>query len=406
MKLNGILYKLFEVVEEGRRPGVFRKPLVEKLLHVPEQMGAALLLRERRDKVPVCGVEIGDEDTLVELSEMIPDHAGRTVSVNVVEGDLAVSKYPEPVALPAGLVGINASCFRKSLLEGFIQGRSLPADRVVEADNCARRDAQAADVLKDSRDIVVGDFDFIAEKGSLGSGIRPDEGVRNFIRTSAMDDLFAGGAPVMEVDKARCLQPAAVNVLLDMLRGMAAWGKASVSATRAFVKTDVNVFVDMVGTLPEVSRMAERGSPLFRVFRNVLLLISLERGLKRLAEFLFKLPLVLPEIFVLSYELFHLFVGKVHGELKLVNSFTEVIFFGKDSFGGFAAKEHAELLEGTIRGMMFSLIRIEPPLLHRSHPELFSLMHRTQGNRHPANQVTGCAGVAVSFYQKTRSMSI
>ena len=38
MKVNGILYKLLEVVEESRRSGILQKPLVEKLLHVPEQM--------------------------------------------------------------------------------------------------------------------------------------------------------------------------------------------------------------------------------------------------------------------------------------------------------------------------------------------------------------------------------
>ena len=343
MKVNGILYKLFEGVEESCRPGIFRKPLVEKLLHIPEQMGAALLLGECRDKAPVCGVEVGDEDALVELPEVIPDHAGGTVSVNVVERDLAVRKDTEPVALPAGLVGINASCFRKGFLEGFIQGRSLPADLVVEADDGARCDAQAAEILEDSRHVVVGDLDFIPEKSRLGSGIRADECVRDFIRTPAVDDLFADGAPVMGVDKACCLQPAASDVLLDMLRGMAARGEVFVSAMRALVKTDINVFIYAVRSLPEVSRMAERSSSLPGVFRRVLLFISLERSLKRLA------------------------VGKSHGELKLVNSLAEIAPLGKHTLRGFADEKHAELLEGAERSMPVSRRGMSVVLLGEAH---------------------------------------
>jgi hypothetical protein len=351
MKKNSILNKRFKSLEECLVIRASREFIVEKLLHIPDQMSAALLFGECGDKISVGGVEVGDENAFVELPEMRSYHCRRPMFVNVEKRDLLVRENPEPVPLPAGLIDMNAMCFGESFLQGFIQGSSLPADLVVEADDCARGDAQAAEVPEDARDIIVGDLDFISEKSRLGSGIRTDEGIRDFISAPAMDNLFADDAPVMRVDKASCLQPAAFDILLYMLRDMTARGKAFVSAMRTFFNTDINVLVNAVRPFPEVSGMTERRSSLLGVFRNFFHFIFLEGRLQRPRQILLNIFFFHLKFRILFTKFYDLLCSKIDRAFKFVNPCPEIIPFGEDSLGRFAAKEHAELLEGAVRSM-------------------------------------------------------
>jgi len=52
-----------------------------------------------------------------------------------------------------------------------------------------------------------------------------------------------------------------------------------------------------------------------------------------------------------------------------------------------------EDVERAIEVQVFLARKIKPPFFHDSYPELFALMHRTQGNRHPASQAAGCSGM-------------
>lgn len=122
MKKNSILNKRFKSLEECLVIRASREFIVEKLLHIPDQMSAALLFGECGDKISVGGVEVGDENAFVELPEMRSYHCRRPMFVNVEKRDLLVRENPEPVPLPAGLIDMNAMCFGESFLQGFIQG--------------------------------------------------------------------------------------------------------------------------------------------------------------------------------------------------------------------------------------------------------------------------------------------
>jgi hypothetical protein len=200
--------------------------------------------------------------------------------------------------------------------------------------------------------------------------------------------------------------PSAFNVLLDMLCGMATRGEILVSAIRAFLKTDINILVNAFRPLPEVSRMAEWRSFLLRVFRNFLHFIFIERCLQCAHQlflniFFFRLK------FRISFAKFYDLRGcKVHSSFKRVHPCPEIVSFDKDFFRRLPVKIQTGLVERAIEVQLFFTGRIKPPLFHDSRPELFAIMHRPQVNRHPANLVAGCYGVANLFYQKTTTMSI
>jgi hypothetical protein len=91
----------------------FRHSLFEKLLDVPEKMCAVRRggFREILYGIPVCGIEIGDEGTVVKFPEVRFDNRRRPMPVDVEKRDLIVREYPEPVALPSGLVHMDVRRF-------------------------------------------------------------------------------------------------------------------------------------------------------------------------------------------------------------------------------------------------------------------------------------------------------
>jgi hypothetical protein len=260
--------------------------------------------------------------------------------------------------------------------------------------------------MEHSLGIIVGDLDFISEERCFRPGVRADEGVRDFVRAPAVDDLFAGRAPVIGTYEAGSPDdPSAFDVLLGMLRGMAARGEVFASAIRAFLKTDINVLVNAFRPLPEVSRMTEGSSPLFGVLRNLFHFIFIKGSLQRAYQ-------LLPDIFFFRFKFsiplakFHdLSCSKIDHAFKLVNPCPEIVSFCNDLFRRLPVKIQTGFIERTIDVREFLTRRIKPPFFHDSHPELFAFMHRTQGNRHPANQPAGCSGEACPFYQKTTPMS-
>ena len=175
---------------------------------------------------------------------------------------------------------------------------------------------------------------------------------------------------------------------------------------RTFFKTDINVLVNAVRPLPEIARMTERRSFLPGVFRNLFHFIFLEGSLKSPHQILLDIFFLALKFRITLAKFHDLPCSKVDRALKFVNPCPEIVSFGKDFFRRLPVKIQTGFVERAVEVQVFLARRIKPPLFHCSHPELFAFLHRTQGNRHPVNQIAGCTGVANLFYKKTTQMSI
>jgi hypothetical protein len=82
-----------------------------------------------------------------------------------------------------------------------------------------------------------------------------------------MNNFLAVPAPVIMMNKTRCRNSAVFKVFLNVFGGMGAGRKMFVSATRAFVNMNVNVFVYLFGLFSEMSLMTIRCASLLRIFR-------------------------------------------------------------------------------------------------------------------------------------------
>ena len=121
MNKNSVFNKFLEVLKEYCGIGVFRHSFYEKLPDVPEKMCAAFLFRESLYGISVGGIEIGDKDTVVKFSEVRFDNRRRPMLVNVEKRYLIVREYPEPVALPSGLVHMDILGFGKRLFQRLVK---------------------------------------------------------------------------------------------------------------------------------------------------------------------------------------------------------------------------------------------------------------------------------------------
>jgi len=111
----------------------------------------------------------------------------------------------------------------------------LVADFIIEADNSCWCYGQAEEVLEDTLDVVVGDFDFMAKERSESFGVGADVSLRDFILGVSGDDFFTDRAPVIEVEEAG-INDLYSDILLDMMADMFTERDIRVVAERAFVQ--------------------------------------------------------------------------------------------------------------------------------------------------------------------------
>jgi hypothetical protein len=289
------------------------------------------------------------EHAVVKGPEEINDHLGTPALVNMEEGDFGVGEYPEPVALPSRLVGVDERSVGQRILQRLVKRLPLLGEFIVEADDGSGRDVQPAQMLKGLAGVVVGCLDLVPEKGGFGSGFRSDEGFGNFTLAPAMNDIFAIGTPVVVMNKEGDGKPTFLKVLLNMAGGVVARGNAVARAVGTGVKIDVDGFVDMVGLRPVMSFMAERGSSLLGILGRFLSFIFLVRIFEGVGKFGLEIGVGLFKLLDPLLKFFHLGIGEVHGELKLVHPLAEIVPLSENAFRRFAPKKHAKLLERAVR---------------------------------------------------------
>ena len=403
MKKNGILEKFFE--REKKVLGI-RIPLetgVEKLFDVAKQMRTAFLFGERSDLVPVGVVKIANQDAVVKFPEMINDDFGTPALVNMKKRDERVGENPEPVALPAGFIGVNERRARQRLFQSVIERLPLPGNIVVESNQCAGSQRQLAETFQCPSRIIVGTFDFVAEKRRFCPGIRPDEGVGNFVFAPAMDYAFAIQTPVIAVNKASRCKFTVLKIFLDMLCSVVAWGNIFAFAKRTPVKINVNSFVYDIRFLAKMAFVSDRSSALGGAFSGIFLLIFGKRILKCIGQFGFKMSFLILKFLDLRLKFSDLEIGKVHGKLKIVNAFAKISSLFKDNIWRFTFEKYAEFVERAKR--MFDdpawiMVLFFLPA-HGDFPNINKIATSKHKETHPALETAGCRG----WYLYNRMMS-
>ena len=345
MKKNSILNKLFKSLEECLGIRALRKFLVENRLDVAKQMRTAFLLGESSGLVPVGIVKVADKNAVVKFTEMVNNHFGSATLINMKEGDLRVGENPEPVAFPSGFVGMNVRRQGEQLFQGLIKRLSFFSKFVVESDDGSWRDGQSAKMLKRPLGVIIRNFDFIAKKRSLGSCLRPDKGVGNFVFAPAMDNAFAIGTPVIIMYKATRGKLAGLKVFLNVTGGVVVWRNVLAFAVRTFVKINVDGFVYLRWCLPEMSLVSKQSSQFLRIFRRLFLFIFFKRSLESLDKFCLKQGAGFFKFLDLRLKFSDLEIGKVHGKLKIVNAFAKISSFRQNRIGRFAFEKYAEFIE-------------------------------------------------------------
>ena len=394
MKKNGILEKFFE--PEKKVLGI-RIPLetgVEKLFDVAKQMRTAFLFGERSDLVPVGVVKIADQDAVVKFPEMINDDFGTPALVNMKKRDERVGENPEPVALPAGFIGVNERRARQRLFQSVIERLPLPGNIVVESGQCSGSQRQLAETFQCPSRIVVGTFDFVAEKRSFRPGVRSDECVGNFVFAPAMDNVFAIRTPVIAVDKASRGKFTFLKVFLDMLCRVVAWGNIFAFAKRTPVKINVNSFVYDIRFLAKMAFVTDRSATLGGVLRGIFLLVFGKRILKRIGQLGLKMGFLILKFLDLRLKFSDLEIGKVHGKLKIVNAFAKISSLFKDSIWRFTFEKYAEFVERAKR--MFDdpawvMVLFFLPA-HGDFPNINKIATSKHKETHPALETAGRSG--------------
>jgi len=393
MQKNGIFEKFFE--REKKVLGI-RIPLetgVEKLFDVAKQMRTAFLFGERSDLVPVGVVKIADQDAVVKFSEMINDDFGTPALVNMKKRDERVGENPEPIALPAGFIGVNERCVRQRLFQSVIERLPLPGNIVVESGQCSGSQRQLAETFQCPSRIVVGTFDFVAEKRSFRSGIRPDECVGNFVFAPAMDNAFAIRTPVIAVDKASRGKFAVLKVFLNMLCSVVAWRNILAFAKRTLVKINVNSVVNDIRLLAKMAFVSDRSSAFGSALSGIFLLIFGKRILKRIGQLGLKMGFLILKFLDLRLKFSDLEIGKVHGKLKIINAFAQISSLFKDSIRRFAFEKYAEFVERAKRMLDPAWIMVLVFLpAHGVFPNINKIATSKHKETHPALETAGCSG--------------
>ncbi len=403
MQKNGILKKFFE--REKKVPGILIlfEAGVEKLFDVAEQVRTAFLFGERSDLVPVGVVKVANKNAFVKFTKMINNDLGTPALVNMKKRDERVGENPEPVALPAGFIGVNERRARQRLFQSVIERLPLPGNIVVESNQCARGQRQLAETFQCPSCIVVGTFDFVAEKRSFGPSIRPDECVGNFIFSPAMDNVFAILTPVIAVDKASRGKFAILKVFLDVICSVVAWGNIFAFAKRTLVKINVNSFVYDIRFLAKMAFVSDRSSAFGGALSGIFLLIFGKRVLKRIGQLGFKMSFLILKFLDLRLKLPDLEIGEVHGKPKIVNAFAQISSFFQKRIGRFAFEKYAEFVERAKR--MFDdpawiMVLFFLPA-HGDFPNINKIATSKHKEMHPALETAGRSG----WYLYNRMMS-
>ena len=393
MKKNSILNKLFKSLEECLGIRVLQKFIVENRLDVAEQMRTAFLLGEGSDLVPVGVIKVADQNAVVKFPEMVNNHFGSATLINMKESDLRIGENPKPVALPAGLIGMNVRCQGERLFQGLIKRLSFFRKFVVESDDGSGRDSQSAKMLERPLGVVIRNFDFMAKERSLGSCFRPDKGVGNFVLAPAVDNAFTIGTPVIIMYKATCGQLAGLKVFLNVAGNVVAWRNIPAFAVRAFIKINVNGLVYLIRLLSEMPLVSKQCAQFLRIFRRLLLFIFSERSLECLDKFCLKLGSGFFKFLDLRLKFPDLEIGKVHGKLKVVNAFAKISSFRQNRIRRFAFEKYAEFVERAKR--MFDPAWIMALFFlpaHDAFPNINIVTTSKRKETHPAWSPAECSG--------------
>ncbi len=389
MKKNSILNKLFKSLEECLGIRVLRKFIVENRLDIAEQMRTAFLLGEGSDLVPVGVVKVADQNAVVKVTEMVNNHFGFATLINMKESDLRIGENPKPIALPAGLIDMNVRCQGERLFQGLIKRRSFFSKFVVESDDGSGRDSQSAKMLERPLGVVIRNFDFMTKERSPGSCLRSG----NFVLAPAVDNAFTIGTPVIIMYKAACGQLAGLKIFLNVAGNVVAWRNIPAFAVRAFIKINVNGLVYLIRLLSEMTLVSKQCAQFLRIFRRLLLFIFFKGSLESLDKFCLKLGSGFFKFLDLRLKLSDLEIGKVHGKLKIVNTFAKISSFRQNRIGRFAFEKYAEFVERAKR--MFNPIAIMVLFFLPAHgvfPNINIVTTAKQMGKHPAWRTAECSG--------------
>jgi hypothetical protein len=388
MKKNSLLNKLFKSLEECLGIRVLREFIVENRLDIAEQMRTAFLFGEGSGLVPVGVVKVANQNAVVKFPEMVNNHFGSATLINMEEGDLRIGKNPKPVALPAGLIGMNVRRQGERLFQGLVKRRSFFSKFVVESDDGSGRDSQSAKMLKRPLGVVIRNFDFMAKERSHGSCLRPDKGIGNFVLAPAMDNAFATGTPVITMNKACRGKLAGLKVFLDMLCSMVAWRNVLAFAKQTPIKINVNSFVNDIRFLAKMALVSKRSAQFLRIFRRLFLFIFFKGSLERLSKFCLKLGSGFFKFLDLPLKFPDLEIGKVHGKLKVVNAFAKISSFRQNCIGRFAFEKYAEFVERAKRMFAWIMVLFFLPA-HGLFPNINIIATSKHKETHPALETAG-----------------
>ncbi len=349
MKGNSIFNKLFQNPEKLFRLGMVGKFFVKQFVDIPQQVRQTFLLGERACLGEVGAPEIGNKYSVVVFPEAVDDHLGATAFLNMKEGDIRINENPKPVTFPTGFVSMNEPGFPQGLFKSIVNWFGFFRKFIVKSDQRTRRQTQVPETLHGKSRTVIRGFDLIAHKRSLGSGVRADKGVGDFIFAPTVNDAFTIGTPEITMHETSGFKFTVLKVFLDVFRCVVAWRNIFAAAMRTDIKVNIDGFINMIWIAAKPSRMTNWSAELLRIFRRFFLWISVERSLERCGKLCFKLRVGFFKLFNPGLKSPDLVIGKIHPELKLINSFMQISPFGKHAVRIFAMKKYTKPFEWTIR---------------------------------------------------------
>ncbi len=240
---------------------------------------------------------------------------------NIMEkANVRISENPKPVTLPAGFVSMNELSFPQRLLKSIVNRFGFFSKLVIKADDRTGNDGQATKMLQGSLNIVIRDFDLMTQKRSLGSCVRSDKGVGDFIFTPTVNNTFTIDTPVITVYEAGGSKFAVNNIFLNMFCRMVARRNIFAAAKRTDIKVNIDGFINMIGIAAKPSLMTDRSAALLRVFRRFFLRISVERSLERFGKFCLKMRLFIFKLFNPGLKFPDLVISEVHATSEQFHS--------------------------------------------------------------------------------------
>ena len=341
MQKNCIFKKSFDSAE--KHLCAQGEPVFKQFPDVLQKVDKTFLLGESSDFAKVSAPKVSNEYIVVKLSEMINNNLGTTTFVDMEESDVRISENPKPVSLPASLINMNELGIRQRLFQRFVQRLALFGNMVIKANQCSRRQAQAAKAQQSQSCSILRGFDLVSYERYFCFDVRFDESVGNFILSPAVYGFFTVSTPVIKVYKTRRGKLAVLKVFMNMFGCMIAWRNILTSAKRTKVKVNINGFIDLRGIATEPTRMADRSAAFLRIFGRFFLFALFEQSQEHFGKFIFKIGFIIFKFLDASLKLHGLPVGNVHGKFKFINSAAKVFPFRQNSVRGFAVEKYAEI---------------------------------------------------------------